>query len=99
MFVVAQVISQNQQAFIRLLNEPVPPTSQGGAPGGGAAGAGQGAGGPPVPGQGMPGAPGQGGPYTTIQVTAEEKEAIERVSWWVATKPCRTPKNSPNSLS
>jgi UV excision repair protein RAD23 len=27
----------------------------------------------------MPGAPGQGGPYTTIQVTAEEKEAIERL--------------------
>ncbi|CAI8047079.1 UV excision repair protein RAD23 homolog B, partial [Geodia barretti] len=60
-----QLISQNQQEFIRMINEPVP-AGQGGQ---------QGA----VGGQQL-GAQGQGTPYTTIQVTAEEKEAIERVN-------------------
>ena len=48
-----------------MINEPVP-AGQGGQ---------QGA----VGGQQL-GAQGQGTPYTTIQVTAEEKEAIERVN-------------------
>ena len=66
-----QVISQNPQAFIDLLNSPQPgPAGQAaGQAGGGAAGQ---------------GAPPQGGaPFgmpMTIQVTPQEKEAIERVS-------------------
>ncbi len=66
-----QVISQNQQAFIDLLNEAEPPASgQPPAPGGAAGGLGQ-----AVP--GVP--PGAAGPMT-IQVTPQQKEAIERVS-------------------
>ena len=66
-----QVISQNPQAFIDLLNsaQPGPAGQAAGQAGGGAAG---------------PGAPPQGGaPFgmpMTIQVTPQEKEAIERVS-------------------
>lgn len=58
-----------------MLNESPP---AGGVAGGAAAGVGQqqGVGGGAM---GQPGAQGQGTPYTTIQVTAEEKEAIERV--------------------
>ena len=65
-----QVISQNQQAFIELLNEQPGEEGQGGQ---GAAGQG-----PPPP-----GAAGAGGPYgmpMTIQVTQDEKAAIDRVS-------------------
>ena len=79
-----QLISQNQQQFIRMINEPVPPGSAAGGVLGGVAG---GAAGqqspqqlPPVAPGGEAGAQRQGVPYTTIQVTPEEKEAIERVN-------------------
>ena len=58
------MISQNQQAFIDLLNNPQPQEDQ--LAGGGAARQG-------------PGAEGLGMP-ATIQVTPQEKESIERVS-------------------
>ncbi len=71
-----QVISQNQQAFIDLLNEAEPPASgQPPAPGGAAGGLGQAV--PGVPPGNLP--PGAAGPMT-IQVTPQQKEAIERVS-------------------
>ena len=65
------MISQNQQAFIDVLNEREG-QGEGVAAGGGAAG------------QVPPGAagqvpPGAAGMPMTIQVTAQEKEAIERV--------------------
>jgi UV excision repair protein RAD23 len=65
---ILQLINQNQAEFIRLLNEPV-------APGTAA----------PMAGAGGPGAAGGGGPPGTqyIQVTPEEKEAIDRVSYYV----------------
>ena len=64
-----QVISQNQEAFIALINEE---QGEGGQGGQGAAGQG-----PPPPGAGG------GGPFgmpMTIQVTQDEKAAIDRVS-------------------
>ena len=70
------MISQNQQAFIDLLNEPGPSAGGGQIPGG------------PPPAEGAPGAAGQGppggagGPFgmpLAIQVTPGEKEAIDRV--------------------
>ena len=65
-----QVISQNPQAFIDLLNSPQP----------GAAGQAAGQAGGGAAGQGAP--PQGGAPFgmpMTIQVTPQEKEAIERV--------------------
>jgi len=60
-----QHISQNQEEFIRLLNEPVPPSA---------------AGGPVPPAGGAEGPGGPGGPGTHyIHVTPEEKEAIDRL--------------------
>ena len=66
----SQVISQNPQAFIDLLNSAQPgPSGQAAGPGGSGA-AGQG----PPPQGGVP-----FGMPTTIEVTPQEKEAIERV--------------------
>jgi len=82
-----QLINQHQQTFIQMLNEPIDaaqPTSPADAPrsnlGSDAAGVGGGPGVPGVPGvaQGLPGAPGAPG-SNFIQVTPEEKEAIERL--------------------
>src|SRR5690606_25013320 len=61
---ILQLINQHQQEFIQLLNEPI----QGGA-------SGQGGEMPEMP--GMPGMPPPGANY--IQVTPEEKDAIERL--------------------
>ena len=69
-YTLFQVISQNQEAFIALINEEQ--GSEGGQGGQGAAGQG-----PPPPGAGG------GGPFgmpMTIQVTQDEKAAIDRVS-------------------
>lgn len=69
-----QVISQNQQAFIDLLNEPGPSAAGGQIPN------------PPATGEGGQGAAGQGPPGTgpfgmplAIQVTPDEKAAIDRL--------------------
>ena len=71
------MISQNQQAFIDLLNEAGPSAAGGNLSA------------PPPPGEGGQGAAGQGppppggGPFgmpMTIQVTPDEKAAIDRVS-------------------
>lgn len=59
-----QVIQQNQQQFVQMLNDPEA----------GSGGGGGGSGGPAPP------AGGGGGSQEYIQVTPEEKAAIERVS-------------------
>ena len=64
-----QVIQQNQQQFVQMLNDP-----EAGS-GGGGSGGGSGSGG----GGSAPQAGGVGGGQEFIQVTAEEKAAIERV--------------------
>ena len=69
-----QRITENQAAFIQLLNQPEHAGEGGGAGGGAGAGAGAGAGGPvAASGAGLP--PGT----MAIQVSPEEKAAIDRV--------------------
>lgn len=68
-----QEISNHQEQFIQMLNEPNPEAVPAGG-GGGAGGVG-GAGGT----GGMAGDPAGGGQMSYIQVTPQEKEAIERV--------------------
>jgi UV excision repair protein RAD23 len=70
---ILQLIQSNQAEFIRLLNEPVPPGTQ--VPGGGLGALGGAAGGPAGP----AGAGGAGPSPQYIQVTPEEKEAIDRL--------------------
>lgn len=70
-YFVSQLITQNQERFVQMLNEPVEGAgqAQGGSSGGGSGGApgGQSGGGPGGPDSGY------------IQVTPDEKQAIERV--------------------
>lgn len=87
MFLSAQVISQNQEGFLQLLNNPEQAMQQAqqGQPQQGSGGMGGVLPGMPpgmmMPPRGSPRAPGQGGPPGAIhiQVTEQEKEAIERV--------------------
>ena len=75
--IIIQAISQNQDEFLRFLNDP--------SGTGSGEEAGTGVGGGRVP-QGLPGIPGmpQGPPGTvSIPVTQEEKEAIDRVSSFI----------------
>ena len=67
--VCLQVITENQERFVQMLNEP-----EGGGGGGGSGGAGGVALGGPAGARGSPGA--ESG---YIQVTPEEKQAIDRV--------------------
>ena len=69
-----QLISQNQEEFIRMINEP----DGGGAPGTGG-NSGGGSGGPVV----APGGP-EGG--ITIQMSSQDKEAIDRVCFKICQK-------------
>ena len=66
-----QLISQNQEAFIRMINEPDSRSGSAAAAGGGGGGGGGGSG------SGAEGMLGSG----VIQVTTQDKEAIERVSF------------------
>ncbi|NXT32399.1 RD23B protein, partial [Pelecanoides urinatrix] len=68
-----QQISQHQEHFIQMLNEPVQESSQGG--GGGGSGSGGGGGGSDTEGVSEAG----NGHMNYIQVTPQEKEAIERL--------------------
>ncbi len=68
-----QVITQNQERFVQLLNDPEVGSGSGGSGGVPTQGPNVGGGG----GGGGGGSPGEGG---YIQVTPEEKQAIERVS-------------------
>ena len=78
-----QYITQHQEEFINLLNQPV----EGGGTGAGTgtaappAGSGNNSGGQPPTGEGQPGNPPGGGESGTsyIQVTPEERQAIERL--------------------
>ena len=79
---ILQLINQHQEEFIRLLNEPVDFASLGGGAGGMGAGMGAGMGGGMGGGAGggMGGMPQAPPGAQMIQVTQEEKEAIDRVS-------------------
>ncbi len=74
MYVEFQEIQQHQAEFVAMLNDPEPPSGGSGGGSGGGLPAGQPAGG----GGGGGGNPMEGG---YIQVTPEEKSAIERVGF------------------
>ncbi|KAJ9583447.1 hypothetical protein L9F63_022213 [Diploptera punctata] len=77
-----QLISQNQEAFVRMLNEPAAPGSEGGGGGGnigrGSVGGGIGGGGQNIPPVANNPPLGTGG-TAMIQVTPQDREAIERL--------------------
>jgi len=64
-----QIITQNQDRFVQMLNEPIEPLAPGAAGGGQASGQMPGMGGMPMPDE-----------ASYIHVTQEEKQAIDRVS-------------------